>query len=365
MEEIVRRDRKFRDGRFLMICRCIRPMLIATLFIVTAIAILSSALVNAQGLSPASKPASAKTAAPLRTPDGHPDLQGMWINSSVIPLERPASLKGKEFYTKEEAAANAKQVLGISSWERLGSQADVHYNMAQFGQDLSQEKVATTLRTSMIIGPEGRIPPLTPEAQKRNAERNARNRGHQFDSAENRPLQERCIVFSSEGPPMMPAAYNNNLQIVQGRGQVAIVQELIHSARIIPTSDGPTGSPHLPPGIRQWLGDSRGHWEGETLVVDTTNFTDKTAFRGSTENLHLVERFARVDRDTLLYEFTADDPATWVRPWTAQLLLTSIEGPIFEYACHEGNLGMANTLSAARAAEKAAEEAAAKKASKN
>jgi hypothetical protein len=336
----------------------ILPALGLTALAVTAF--LTPAPANGQGPSAAAKPASANPAAPLKTPDGHPDLQGIWINSSVIPLERPASLKGKEFYTKEEAAANAKQVLGISSWERLGSQADVHYNMAQFGQDLSQEKVATTLRTSMIIGPDGRIPPLTPEAQKRNAERNARNRGHQFDSAENRPLQERCIVFSTEGPPMLPSAYNNNLQIVQGRGQVAILQELIHSARIIPTD----GSPHLPPGIRQWLGDSRGHWERETLVVDTTNFTDKTAFRGSTGNLHLVERFTRVDRDTLLYEFTADDPATWVRPWTAQLLLTSIEGPIFEYACHEGNLGMANTLSAARAAEKAAEEAAAKKASK-
>jgi hypothetical protein len=304
--------------------------------------------------------AAANTAAPLKTPDGQPDLQGIWINSTVIPLERPANLKDKEFYTKEEAAENAKRVLGISSWERLGSQAEVHYNMSQYGQDLSQEKVAMNLRTSMIVGPDGRIPPLTPLAQKRRADLAARNRGHQFDSAENRPLQERCLVFSTEGPPMLPSAYNNNLQIVQSRGQVAILQEEIHSARIIPTD----GSPHLPPGIRQWLGDSRGHWEGETLVVDTTNFTDKTAFRGSTASLHLTERFTRVDRDTILYEFTADDPATWVRPWTAQLLLTRIEGPIFEYACHEGNLGMANTLNAARVAEKAAEEAAAKKASK-
>jgi hypothetical protein len=336
-----------------------------SLMIIGLIGTWSPAPANAQGSSSNAKAAATPSRAAMVTPDGKPDLEGIWINSSVIPLERPVNLKDKEFYTKEEAAENAKKVLGISSWERLGSQAEVHYNMAQFGQDLSQEKVATTLRTSMIVGPDGRIPPFTPEAQKRRADLAAKNRGHQFDSAENRPLQERCLMFSTEGPPMLPSAYNNNLQIVQGHGQVAILQELIHSARIIPTSEGPTdGSPHLPPTIRQWLGDSRGHWEGQTLVVDTTNFTDKTAFRGSTDSLHLVERFTRADADTLLYEFTAEDPATWARPWTAQLLLSKIEGPIFEYACHEGNLGMAHTLSAARMAEKAADEAVAKKVSK-
>ncbi len=290
---------------------------------------------------------------PARTSDGQPDLQGIWTNATVVPLERPANLKDKEFYTEAEAAENAKRVLGISSWERLGSQAEVHYNMSQFGLDLSQVKVALTRRTSMIVGPDGRVPPLTPEAQKRLAERNARNRGHQFDGYENRPLQERCIMFSSEGPPMLPAGYNSNLQIVQGHGYVAVMQELIHSTRIIPTD----GSPHLPQNIRQWMGDSRGHWEGDTLVVDTTNFTDKTAFRGSTASLHLVERFTRVDNDTVLYEFTADDPATWVRPWTAQLALAKIDGPILEFACHEGNLGLPHTLSGAREAEKAAAEA--------
>jgi hypothetical protein len=285
-----------------------------------------------------------------------PDLQGIWTSASVVPLERPASLKGKEFYTEQEAAENAKRVLGMSSWERLGGQAPEHYNMSQYGLDLSQVRVASTLRTSLIIGPDGRIPPLTPEAQKRNAERSARNRGHQFDGPENRPLQERCLIYSTEGPPMLPSAYNSNLQIVQDAEHVAVLQEMIHSARIIPTD----GSPHLPPAIRQWMGDSRGHWEGKTLVVDTTNFTDKTAFRGSTAGLHLVERFTRLDNNTIVYEFTADDPATWVRPWTAQIQLTRIEGPIFEFACHEGNLGIANTLSGARAMEKAAEEAARK-----
>lgn len=284
-----------------------------------------------------------------QSPSSPPDLQGIWTNATVVPLERPANLKGKEFYTEEEAARNRKQVLGITSWERLGSQADVHYNMSQYGLDLSQVKTALTLRTSLIVGPDGRVPPFTAEAQKRQAERRARNRGHEFDGPENRPLQERCIVYSTEGPPMLPSAYNSNLEIVQAPGHVAILQEMIHSTRIIPTD----GSPHLPPHVRQWLGDSRGHWEGGTLVVDTTNFNGQAAFRGSTESLHLVERFTRVDSDTLLYEFTADDPATWTRPWTAQIALVKIEGPIFEFACHEGNLGMANTLSGARAAEKA------------
>ena len=153
---------------------------------------------------------------------------------------------------------------------------------------------------------------------------------------------------------MLPAAYNSNLQIVQDGGHVVILQEMIHSARIIPTDSPTGGSPHLPPSIRQWSGDSRGRWEGDTLVVDTANFTDKTVFRGSTASLHLVERFTRVDNDTIVYEFTADDPATWTRPWTAQIKLVRIEGPLFEFACHEGNQGVANTLSGARAAEKVA-----------
>jgi len=278
-----------------------------------------------------------------------PNLEGIWTNATVVPLERPANLKGKEFYTPEEAGENAKKVLGITSWERLGSQADVHYNMSQYGLDLSQVKIASTLRTSMIVGPDGRIPPLTSEAQKRAADRAAANRGHQFDSYENRPLQERCLIYSTEGPPMMPGAYNSNLQIIQSPGYVAILQEMIHSARIIPTD----ASPHLAANIRQWFGDSRGHWEGDTLVVDTTNFTDKNPFHGSSKDLHLIEKFRRLDAHTMLYEFTADDPSTWARPWTAQMTWTTVEGPLFEFACHEGNLGLPNTLSGARAAERA------------
>jgi hypothetical protein len=296
-------------------------------------------------------------AARPRTPDGHPDFQGVWTSATIVPLERPAGLKDKEFYTEQEAAEYARKMLGRSTWERLGSQAPEHYNMSQYGLDLGQEKLALSLRTSLIVGPTGRIPPLTPDAEKRIAERAARNRGQQFDSYENRPLQERCLLYASEGPPMTPWTFNSNLQIIQEPAHVVILQEMIHSARIISLD----GSPHLPANIRQWMGDSRGHWEGVTLVVETTNFTDKTSFRGSTASLHLVERFTLLDPDTIVYRFTVDDPATWVRPWTTELRFARIAGGrIFEFACHEGNLGLPNTLSGARAREKAAEEAARK-----
>ena len=285
-----------------------------------------------------------------RTPDGHPDLQGFWSNASITPLQRPPELGAKEFYTAEEAAAvDKKEFSERTSWDRLGSQARVHYDMSQFGLDVIQAKVALSRRTSLIIGPEGRIPPLTPEAKKRAADRAAARRGHEFDSAQDRPIQERCIVWSAEGPPMMSSGYNSNLEIVQGPNNISVFEEMIHDARMIPTD----GRPHLPSSIRQYLGDSRGHWDGDTLVVDTTNFTDKTAFMGSTDRLHVVERFTRIDEDTILYEFTVDDPATWTKPWTAQMPLSKIEGPIFEYACHEGNLGLPNTLSGARAADEA------------
>jgi len=308
-----------------------------------------ASLAAAQDLALAAKPATARATPALRTADGQPDLQGYWTNTTVIPLERPKELADKAFFTPEEAAAYAKNQLATPAPTGPGTYADVHYNMAQFGLERSQTKVAANIRTSLIVDPpDGRVPAMTPEARDRNAERAARNKGHEFDAAENRSLGERCILWPNEGPPMMPVGYNSNLQIVQGPGYVAIMQEMIHDVRVIPTD----GSPHIPSSIRQWMGDSRGHWEGDTLVVDTTNFTDKTAFRGSSENLHVVERFRRVDADTVLYGFTVDDPSTWTHSWSAEIPMTKIQGPIFEYACHEGNYGMANNLSGARAEEK-------------
>jgi hypothetical protein len=191
---------------------------------------------------------------------------------------------------------------------------------------------------------------MLPQAQQRNAARAAANKGHEFDGPENRGLAEQCILWGNEGPPIQPVGYNSNLQIVQGPGYVAIVQEMIHDVRIIPTD----GSAHVASNIRQWFGDSRGHWEGDTLVVDTTNFTDRTAFRGSSENLHVVERFSRQPDDSILYKFTVEDPSTWEKSWSGEFPMTKIDGPIFEYACHEGNYGMRNNLSGARAEDKAA-----------
>jgi hypothetical protein len=192
---------------------------------------------------------------------------------------------------------------------------------------------------------------LTAEGQRLADARAAARRQSPADGPEDRPLAERCILLANAGPPMIPTAYNNNYQIFQTPDHVAILVEMIHDVRIIPLD----GHPHTPANIRQWLGDSRGRWEGNTLVVTTTNFTDKTNFRGSDENLRLTERFTRVSADTINYEFTVDDPTAFARPWTAAVPMTRTEGPLFEYACHEGNYGMTNLLKGARAAEQGTE----------
>jgi len=171
-----------------------------------------------------------------------------------------------------------------------------------------------------------------------------------MDGPENRPLSARCMVLAEEFVPMLPAGYNNNMQIVQGQGYVAIVHEMNHSVRMIPTD----GSPHPAASIHLWRGDSRGHWEGDTLVVDVANFTARNPFHGSGDKLHVIERFTRVDPNTILYRFTVEDPETWDKPWTAELAMAKDDGPIYEFACHEGNYGLANTLHGARVAEEEA-----------
>jgi hypothetical protein len=297
--------------------------------------------------------ASAQSWSPPRTPDGHPDLQGFWTNATITPLERPKELGAKELFTEEEAAEYRKQALvPLPTAQRGGTEA--HYEFTQFGLDRSQSQIALSLRTSMIVGPEGRVPALTAAAQQRIAERAALAKGHEFDGPESRGIQERCLVWGNEGPPMLPPGYNSYLQIVQAPGHVAILQEMIHDARIVRLG----GGPHLPQNVRGFLGDSVGRWEGDTLVVDTTNFTEKINFRGSRENLHVVERFTLVDEKTIRYEFTVDDPSTWTKPWSAEMPLVRDKGPIYEYACHEANYGMANNLKGARAKEKAAEDTA-------
>jgi len=318
----------------------------------------------------------AKTAAavnrrwtPPRTPDGQPDLQGVWTNNSVTPLQRPKELAGKEYYTEAELAQLQQRehdrlalddVEGEPPANHSGVEGapaeNVHYDHAQFGLDWLQSKVAWNRRTSLIVGPEGTIPPLTPEARKRLAEIAAKEKGHEFDGPENRPLAARCIARPSAGPPLLPTRYNSNLQIVQGPGYVAIEAEEIHDVRIIPLD----GRPHLPKNIHQWMGDSVGHWEGNTLVIDTTNFTDLNPFPGA-QNLHVIERITRADEDTILYEFTVEDPGMWTKPWSGEVPIKKISGQLYEYACHEANYGLANTLHGARVAEA---QAAAKEAAK-
>ena len=322
--------------------------------ILTAIAGLVLAILPAAGQT------SKKAWTPLRTPDGQPDLQGVWTNNSVTPLQRPKEVAGKEFYTEAELADVQKRqrerlalddVEGEPAANHSGVEGapaeNVHYDHAQFGLDWLQTRVAWNLRTSLLVGPDGRIPPLTPAARQRVAARAAKEKGHEFDGPENRPLEARCITRANVGPPLLPTRYNSNLQIVQGPGYVVIETEEIHDARIIPTD----GRPHLPKNVRQWMGDSVGHWEGNTLVVDTTNFTDQTPFPGA-ENLHVIERLTRADPETILYQFTVEDSGMWVRPWSGEVPIKKIDGQIYEYACNEANYGLANTLHGARVAEK-------------
>jgi hypothetical protein len=312
------------------------------------------------------KPSAAKWTA-ARTPDGHPDLEGIWTTHTFTPLVRPARYAGQEFLTDKEAAELstlldqddvdplAAGIFGATDEERrkrVAQKDPTHYDNALWLTTPGQKPLSSN-RTSLIYDPaDGKIPPMTPEALQRAA---ARRAAAGFDSYENRPLQERCIIWTHEGPPMMPPPYNDVLQIMQTPGYVLVVRELATAPRLIPTD----GRPHLSEKIRLWAGDSRGRWDGDTLVVDTTNFTDKSAFQGSTAALHVVERFTRVSTDKINYQFTVDDPNTWTRPWSAEIPMLATKGPLYEYACHEGNYGLANILRGARVTEKSATQGAA------
>ena len=306
--------------------------------------------------------------APKGTREGHPDLQGYWTNATYTPLERPAALGTKEFYTEAEELEVERR---LRLQDNSQSKDDVHYDNRTW-QDEKYSKGISNRRTSMIFDPpDGRIPPLSAKGRQRALEnaQAARLRAA-ADSAQSMSLAERCISWGTEGPPMIGATYNANLQIFQNDASLVILHEMIHSVRIIPLVGPLDGSPHLPANIRQYGGDSRGHWEGDTLVVDSTNFTDRTTFRGSpantrqdiftTRELHVVERFTRVDADTIAYRFAVEDPGAWTKPWSGELLMRRFQGPIFEYACHEGNYGLPNILAGARASERAAEAASTK-----
>ena len=313
--------------------------------------------------------------APLRTAWGDPDLQGVWDFRTITPMERPAELAGRQVLTAEEAASyehreNLRQNRDLVDPEQGGAiyppaseGGVVPYN--EFWYDRGST-LAEGGRTSLIVDPpDGRIPPLAPGARQQGrtvstdveGERPVRFRsgGIGADGPEDRALGERCLLGFNAGPPVIPSAYNNTLQVLQTPRHVVIYHEMIHDARIIPLD----GRAHLQPSIRQWLGDSRGRWEGDTLVVETTNFTAGTASfnptiqsaLGTGATLRLVERFTREGAGRLRYEFTIDDPHTFTRTFTGVIPMRPADGPLFEYACHEGNYGMFNLLAGARAEE--------------
>jgi hypothetical protein len=285
-----------------------------------------------------------------RTPDGQPDLQGVWDYRTATPLERPAEFAGKEFLTDQEIADYERRAAAREDGrppDDPRTDPSVH---PPWWLDYGRRVVATRRSSLIIDPPDGRIPAQTAGALKRAAERRAASGGRgPADSPEDRTLWERCIT---RGHPegMLPAGYNNNIQVVQTPGYVVIVSEMIHDARVIPID----GRPHAPAVIQSWLGDSRGRWDGATLVVETRNFTSKSAFRGASEHLRLTERFTRLDADTIDYRFTVEDPTTWTRPWTVSFPLVRSDARIYEYACHEGNYGLQHILKNARAAEQGA-----------
>ena len=298
---------------------------------------------------------------PPRGSNGRPDLQGVWNFASATPLQRPQRLADKAFFTQEEAAELAARAASRRPWDAPPPDGSVGaYNQFWWDRGLP----VADRRTSLIVDPaDGRVPSLTPQAirQVGSTERHVPGRlpvryrigGTGADGPEERGLAARCLMGYNAGPPMLPGGYNNNMQMFQTPDHVVILNEMVHDARVVPL----TPRPHLSEDVGLWSGDSRGHWDGDTLVVETTNFSDKKASfepsavtaLGTGDTLRLIERFTRVDEDTLLYEFTVDDPQTFTRPFTARLPMKRNAEPMFEYACHEGNYGMFNMLTAGRA----------------
>jgi hypothetical protein len=327
-----------------------------------------------------------------RTPDGHPDLQGVYNVATITPVERPAQYAGRLVLTKEEAEAlergeaqrdekllepsnpnraappvgGAKPNPNATYLERLfegGGGSVGGYNTFWLAPGSQVITMNGEKRSSIVIDPaDGRIPRMKPEAQQRNAVLRARTispdaaesasggPASAYDGPESRPLAERCLLGfgSTSGPPTLPNYFYNNLkQIVQTKDTIMILNEMVHDVRIIRMN-----AKHVPPTMKKWLGDSIGRWEGDTLVVETTNFTDKTQFRGSGENLKVTERFTKVDPSTIHYRFTVEDPTTWDRPWTGEYPWNATNEPIYEYACHEGNYSLEGVLKGARLAER-------------
>jgi hypothetical protein len=356
--------------------------LLTAAFVAAAVAAaIAHPLAGQSGVTPRTQKAMATGAAPVaRTQDGHPDLQGVYDLATLTTLERPAGVP--LVMTDEQTAKLEKGVLDRIDRAALPSKGDRDappvggdgsvgaagavggYNNFWIDSGTQYNLIDGQKRSSIVIDPpDGRVPQLTVDARSRAASRAVRATSDEsareddpglerapgaYDDPERRPLGERCLLGfgSTSGPPSLPVLYNNLHQIVQTPDYVMILNEMDHDARIIRMN-----AAHLPSNVRKWMGDSIGRWESDTLVVDTTNFTDKTRFRGSTENLHVVERFTRKDGNTLLYRFTIEDPATWEKPWTGEYSWPATNEHMFEYACHEGNYALGNILRGAREAE--------------
>lgn len=339
---------------------------LGALAVFVAVASLSSTTIAGQASS-ASAQATAPTAkayvAP-RTPDGHPDLQGVWANNDATPLERPKELEGRKFLTEPEVAALKRRAAELFNGETDAAFGDsVYLAVLKEAKDFKSTDTQTgnynhfwivergfDNRTSVVSDPpDGRIPALTPQAAQRLADAKEYVKLHRADGPEDLPLSHRCVTF---GVPRLGAGYNSYFQIFQSRDSVAIGQEMIHDVRLIPTD----GRAHVASNVRQWHGDPRGHWEGDTLVVETTNFSANSRFPQpyndlSAENLHAVERYTRIGPETIQWEVTVNDPTTFTKPWTATVMLRSTKDPIYEMACHEGNEGLSGALSGYRALE--------------
>ncbi|HTM12189.1 MAG TPA: hypothetical protein VL127_04720 [Bryobacteraceae bacterium] len=351
-----------------------KPQLPFLALITAAISLVPAQLLG-QGAVPGANPSaklvsSAKpaTGAVPRLPDGHPDLGGFWSNNTAIPLERPPAFAGREFLTDEEAKTvqqGSRDRTLAADRQAVEKPNEVGDYNAAFKEDAKW--VMANKRNSIITDPkDGRIPPLTPEAQKKLEAAQELHKLHYLNGPEDMTTFERCITTINSGPPMLPNAYNNNYQIVQTHDHVVIYVEMIHDVRIISLD----GRPHS--NVRQWAGDSRGHWEGDTLVVETTNFNGKRGWfstqlkfygddlKRPDEKMTVIERFTRTAPDMLLYQFTISDPATYITPWSGEIVMRPFAGPVYEYACHEGNYGMQLMLAGARAQEKAARDAAKK-----
>jgi hypothetical protein len=319
------------------------------LLVVPAVVVAAVLLNSFEGAGQSQPGARARDAAAVgasipRMPDGRPDMQGYWTNATYTPFERPAELKDREFFTAEEAAAYARRRLDDLHDQPI----DTHYEDAIWMSE-RQPRGMTSLRTSIVVEPkDGRVPQMNAEGRRRAAERAAARKGvDPFESAQTRGLSERCIYWAHEGPPIVPTGYNSNLQIYQSAGEFVLIPEMMPYARVVPLD----GRPRPGAAFRYNRGISRGRWDGDTMVIETANFNEDRNWRGTSDALAVTERLTMTDADTILYEFTINDPKTWDVPWKGEVTVRRIAEPVYEYACHEGNYGIRNILSAQRAAE--------------